>query len=486
MLTLHSSNLSTVGKRSRLSSEACRASVASRGRLAARDRMLVAQAQPLRVAIVGGGICGPTLAALMARELRDPSVLAGGVDVHLFEQRDAGGGISLAPNGMRVLSRLGLTEALTGQAGEELLDFNLLDSAGETIVSFKQRARERYGHPAAGFRRYRLRAALLEAARREPGVTLHSGHRLVSLDCGESAASTAAARPATLVFENGASFTADLVVGCDGIRSRVRAAVRGAGEPPPRYTGTEEVICVTRARNEDLVARSGLNLILGSGPRQFGTYGVGSECMWFASRRGRCALGVPAMRVPPATLDDRRPESRDSWGAIKTPQEQEAVRQELLEEFKGWTLVEQLVQRDVDIMMRVGIYDRPAVSDWVRGVVTLAGDAASPIPPNLGQGGNKALEDAGVLVGCMKRCGATCRQLCSSTSGCGCHEPLRSWETRVRAERCQAWTAPSSSPCATRCCEPSSASPVACRWGGYGHMTRKGWCERLGCSTRPV
>lgn len=52
------------------------------------------------------------------------------------------------------------------------------------------------------------------------------------------------------------------------------------------------------------------------------------------AHRGRCALGVPAMRVPPATLDDRRPESRDSWGAIKTPQEQEAVRQELLEEFK--------------------------------------------------------------------------------------------------------------------------------------------------------
>ncbi|KAG2438726.1 hypothetical protein HXX76_005271 [Chlamydomonas incerta] len=284
---------------------------------------------------------------------------------------------------MSVLSRLGLAETLASQVGEELLDFNLLDAAGNTIVSFKQRARERYGYPAAGFRRYRLRAALLEAATKEPGVTLHTGHRLVSLDCGESATSTSVARPATLVFENGASFIADLVVGCDGIRSRVRAAVRGADEPPPRYTGTEEVICVTRDRNEDLVSRSGLNLILGSGPRQFGTYGVGSECMWFASRR--------------------RPESRDSWGAIKTPQEQEAVRRELLDEFKGWTLVEQLVQRDVDIMMRVGIYDRPAVSDWVRGVVTLAGDAASPIPPNLGQGGNKALEDAGVLVECVKR-----------------------------------------------------------------------------------
>lgn len=36
-------------------------------------------------------------------------------------------------------------------------------------------------------------------------------------------------------------------------------------------------------------------------------------------------------------------------------------------------------------------------------MITLLGDAASPIPPNLGQGGNKALEDAGVLAACLAR-----------------------------------------------------------------------------------
>lgn len=54
-------------------------------------------------------------------------------------------------------------------------------------------------------------------------------------------------------------------------------------------------------------------------------------------------------------------------------------------------------------LSQVGIYDREKTDEWFRGVVTLAGDAASPIPPNLGQGGNKALEDAGVLTHCLLR-----------------------------------------------------------------------------------
>lgn len=53
--------------------------------------------------------------------------------------------------------------------------------------------------------------------------------------------------------------------------------------------------------------------------------------------------------------------------------------------------------------MQVGIYDRNPVDRWSQGVVTLAGDAASPMPPNVGQGGNKALEDAAVLTECLKR-----------------------------------------------------------------------------------
>lgn len=55
------------------------------------------------------------------------------------------------------------------------------------------------------------------------------------------------------------------------------------------------------------------------------------------------------------------------------------------------------------VQLKVGIYDRDAIKTWVRGPVVLVGDAAAPIPPNLGQGGNKALENAGMLVECLTR-----------------------------------------------------------------------------------
>lgn len=53
-------------------------------------------------------------------------------------------------------------------------------------------------------------------------------------------------------------------------------------------------------------------------------------------------------------------------------------------------------------VLQVGVFDREPTKSWVRGPVTLAGDAAAPMPPNLGQGGNKALENAGVLAACLE------------------------------------------------------------------------------------
>lgn len=50
-------------------------------------------------------------------------------------------------------------------------------------------------------------------------------------------------------------------------------------------------------------------------------------------------------------------------------------------------------------LYRDDIYDRvPLVPEWGRGRVTLIGDAAHPVQPNLGQGGCMAIEDAFELV----------------------------------------------------------------------------------------
>jgi 2-polyprenyl-6-methoxyphenol hydroxylase-like FAD-dependent oxidoreductase len=72
---------------------------------------------------------------------------------------------------------------------------------------------------------------------------------------------------------------------------------------------------------------------------------------------------------------------------------------ELLRRFRGWhEPIEDLVTSTPDAaILRNDMYDRPSLGRWGRGRVTLLGDAAHPMTPNLGQGGCQAIEDAVVL-----------------------------------------------------------------------------------------
>jgi len=71
--------------------------------------------------------------------------------------------------------------------------------------------------------------------------------------------------------------------------------------------------------------------------------------------------------------------------------------------FKGWhTPIESLIDAtDESAIFRNDIYDRPGLNKWGEGRVTLLGDAAHPMTPNLGQGACQALEDAVVLARCL-------------------------------------------------------------------------------------
>ena len=77
----------------------------------------------------------------------------------------------------------------------------------------------------------------------------------------------------------------------------------------------------------------------------------------------------------------------------------------MLEAFKGWhpAVTTLLEATPADAILRNDMYDLQSLSQWSEGCVTLVGDAAHAMTPNLGQGACQGLEDAFVLAHALRR-----------------------------------------------------------------------------------
>jgi 2-polyprenyl-6-methoxyphenol hydroxylase-like FAD-dependent oxidoreductase len=75
----------------------------------------------------------------------------------------------------------------------------------------------------------------------------------------------------------------------------------------------------------------------------------------------------------------------------------------LLDLFSGWhaPIPNLIAATDEAVILRNDIYDRPPLEEWGTGLITLLGDAAHPMTPNMGQGACQAMEDAVVLRNCL-------------------------------------------------------------------------------------
>ncbi len=115
----------------------------------------------MRVAVVGLGMAGSTLACLLADR---------GVDVVVLEQEDdprpVGAGIWLQHMGQQVLDRLGLLGALRAQS-REVSRVDIRTSSGRQLVDASYDRRARLG---AGPRRAPRDAVLAAALRGTPHV----------------------------------------------------------------------------------------------------------------------------------------------------------------------------------------------------------------------------------------------------------------------------------------------------------------------------
>src|SRR5260221_3359306 len=175
----------------------------------------------MKIAIIGGGIGGLSAAL---------HLLKAGLDVHVYEQSprigEIGAGIQISPNASRLLIGLGLKPALDKAGVRPLAVHQRRWDDGRTLqrAPVGAEVETTFGAPYYHFHRGDL-AELLGCA--VPPERLHLRHRLVGL---EETADKVIAR-----FDNGAGVETDVVVGADGIHSKVHALAFGPEKA--RFTG---------------------------------------------------------------------------------------------------------------------------------------------------------------------------------------------------------------------------------------------------------
>jgi hypothetical protein len=176
------------------------------------------------VPIAGAGI-GGIVAAL--------SLLQRGFDVDLYEQatdlQEIGAGVQISANGSRVLCALGLEAAMTGIASVPVGKEVRLFSTGQAWKMYDVGAGsvERYGAPYWMVHRADFHQVLLHALEaRKPGA-IHLGARCTGFEQDGTAA--------TLLTQDGQRIRGDVLVGADGVHSRIRNGL--FGESKAQFTG---------------------------------------------------------------------------------------------------------------------------------------------------------------------------------------------------------------------------------------------------------
>jgi len=176
----------------------------------------------------------------------------------------------------------------------------------------------------------------------------------------------------TMTLEDGEELEGDVLVGADGLRSRIREQVLADG--PATYAGYTGWRAVTELESDSLRGR--MTETWGRGVR-FGLIPIGrGRVYWFVS------------------------ESRHAPEAPLVP----ARKAELARFVEGWhePIEAAVASTPEDAIWGTGIYWRKPAGSWGRGRVTLLGDAAHPMTPDLSQGAAQALEDAVVLAASLR------------------------------------------------------------------------------------
>ncbi len=320
-----------------------------------------------KIAIVGAGLGGAAAATLLQQA---------GFDVSIYEQAPEfsrlGAGIHMGPNIMKIFRRMGIEQQLDRMGSHPDHWFSRDGMSGDYLsrIPLGEFARKEYGASYITVHRGDLHA--LQMSTIQPG-TLHFNKRLEKIeDSGDQV---------RLSFTDGTHASADIVIGADGINSKIREEL--LGHEAPLYSGwVAHRALITR----DKLARYDLDF---------------EDCIkWWSEDRHMMVYYTTGKRdeyyyvtgVPHPELDFDGPFVDSS-------------REEMFEAFQGYHPTVQALIESTDTVTKWPLRNRNPLPLWSRGRLVLLGDACHPMKPHMAQGAGMAIEDAAMLTRCLLETG---------------------------------------------------------------------------------
>jgi salicylate hydroxylase len=363
-------------------------------------------------AIVVGAGMGGLFCALALRE----SGRFERVDVYeqTLRPSTAGAGLNIAPNGARLCKWLGVDldggdprgphGALDG--GRAAILEATCQVMADNTLSRKPIDHDTAAHDGAGFHHMHRLDLLMCLYKRVGELSAESGTRCpIRVHMGKRLATLAqAADSVTATFSDGSSARGDVLVGADGINSKVLRLL-WPNTPPKRWT---QVVVYRGLAPRAAIAslRKADGSPLDYNPIDYYAMDVRKNDYAFAMTywvRGGELLNIALMYYEP----DAAEFEREDWGEW-FPIDHAEMRRTMSKAFGDDPRKHDVLALAgaIENPTKWGLYDRDAFEHWQEGRICLLGDAAHSMLPTMGQGASQAFEDGAALASCFKLHGA--------------------------------------------------------------------------------
>ncbi|KAL4724393.1 hypothetical protein ACLX1H_009007 [Fusarium chlamydosporum] len=330
-----------------------------------------------KIAIIGAGLSGLALALALHQQ---------GIESIAYEQQsaplDIGGAIMLSPNSLRALDKLGVFQRMLPRS-YKFDELYFLSQEDKLVDVFKFGDEEKYGYTGIRVYRFELINILLDLVR-EAGIKVEYGKKFDKI-ISETEDSV------TWSFTDGSEQSADLLIGADGIHSRVRSYLYP--DLAPKFTN---MIGVTAA-----VPTSQLKL-------EENKYDLPATFMH--DKRGAFVIAPQLVDGSEVLIGKQKvfvgeDPGRDAWKAMNS--DKTWCVDFLREGKEDYPPIVSNATSEIstDSVNLWPFYLLPKLDKWTsrdkHGRVAILGDAAHAIPPTAGQGVNQAFEDVYTFAGVL-------------------------------------------------------------------------------------